>query len=41
MTPAPANLARDQRGATLVGFALVAPVLALMLVGALDVAHSL
>ncbi|MES2044334.1 MAG: TadE family protein [Pseudomonadota bacterium] len=41
MRRAPATLVRDKRGATIVEFAIVAPVLGLMLVGAFDVAHSL
>ena len=35
------GLGRDQRGATLTEFGLLIPVLALLLVGALDVGHSL
>lgn len=35
------RLAVDQRGATVVEFAIVAPVLCLVLVGAFDVAHTL
>jgi Flp pilus assembly protein TadG len=34
-------LARDERGVTVVEFGIVAPVLALLLVGGLDMAHSL
>lgn len=34
-------LARDQRGATLVEFAIVAPVMGLLLMGAFDIAHTL
>ncbi len=41
MRRAPAAFARDQRGATIIEFAIVAPVLSLMLVGAFDVAHTL
>lgn len=33
--------ARDQRGATLVEFAIVAPVMGLLLMGAFDIAHTL
>lgn len=35
------RLARDERGATIIEFAIVAPVMCLMLVGAFDVAHTL
>lgn len=35
------RLVRDERGATIVEFAIVAPVMCLMLVGAFDVAHTL
>lgn len=34
-------LGRDERGASVVEFALIAPVLALLLVGAFDIAHTL
>jgi len=37
----PRDLGRDQRGATLVEFAIVAPVLCVMLLGAFDMAHTL
>ena len=36
----PRALARDRRGATLVEFAIVAPVFLMMLVGVLDIAHG-
>ncbi len=35
------HLARDERGATIVEFAIVAPVMAILLLGAFDIAHSL
>ena len=35
------RLRDEQRGATLIEFAIVAPVLCLMLMGAFDIAHSL
>ncbi|RYD67221.1 MAG: pilus assembly protein [Sphingomonadales bacterium] len=35
------RLRRDQRGATIVEFAIVAPVMGMVLLGAFDVAHSL
>ena len=35
------SLARDRRGVTIVEFGIVAPVLALLLVGGLDMAHTL
>jgi Flp pilus assembly protein TadG len=38
---APGALRRDQSGATIVEFAMVAPVLGLVLLGAFDVAHTL
>lgn len=38
---APGALRRDESGATVVEFAMVAPVLALVLLGAFDVAHTL
>ncbi len=38
---APGALRRDESGATIVEFAMVAPVLGLVLLGAFDVAHSL
>jgi Flp pilus assembly pilin Flp len=38
--PLPA-LARDQRGATIVEFAMIAPVMGILLLGAFDVAHTL
>lgn len=41
MRRAPATFVRDKRGATVIEFAIVAPVLSLMLVGAFDVAHTL
>ena len=37
----PLRLASDTRGATIIEFAIVAPVMALMLLGAFDTAHSL
>lgn len=36
-----ASLGRDEAGATIVEFAMVAPVLGLMLLGAFDIAHTL
>ncbi|QIG79906.1 TadE/TadG family type IV pilus assembly protein [Stakelama tenebrarum] len=39
--PLLARLRRDSRGATLVEFAIVAPTLCLLLIGAFDVAHTL
>jgi Flp pilus assembly protein TadG len=39
--PAWRKLARDERGGTLIEFAIVAPVMCLFLVGAFDIAHSL
>jgi Flp pilus assembly protein TadG len=36
-----ARLAMDERGATIIEFAIVAPVMCLLLVGAFDVAHGL
>lgn len=41
LAPPFARLRRDTRGATVVEFAIVAPVLGLLLLGAFDVAHSL
>ena len=44
MTRRPAflpRLARDERGATIIEFAIVAPVMVLLLLGAFDVGHSL
>jgi len=41
MIPAAGHFARDKRGATIVEFAIVAPVMALMLLGGFDTAHSL
>lgn len=38
---APGALARDEAGATIIEFAMVAPVLGLVLLGAFDVAHTL
>ncbi|OYX46938.1 MAG: hypothetical protein B7Y97_13125, partial [Sphingomonas sp. 32-66-10] len=38
---APGALRRDESGATIVEFAMVAPVLGLVLLGAFDVAHTL
>lgn len=35
------RLARDERGATIIEFAIVAPVMGLLLLGAFDVAHTL
>lgn len=35
------QLARDERGATIVEFAIVAPVMGLVLLGAFDIAHTL
>jgi Flp pilus assembly protein TadG len=35
------HLGRDRRGATVVEFALIAPVLAVMLIGAFDIGHTL
>lgn len=35
------NLPRDERGAALVEFAIIAPVMSLLLLGALDIGHSL
>lgn len=35
------QLARDERGGTIIEFAIVAPVMALLLLGAFDVAHTL
>jgi Flp pilus assembly protein TadG len=35
------RVAQDERGATIVEFAIVAPVMALLLLGAFDIAHSL
>lgn len=35
------RLARDQRGATIVEFAMIAPVMGILLLGAFDVAHTL
>lgn len=37
----PTRLARDQRGVTVVEFAIIAPVMLLLLLGAFDTAHSL
>ena len=37
----PSSFARDTRGATIIEFAIVAPVMSLMLLGAFDTAHSL
>lgn len=39
--PIPGALARDEAGATVIEFAIVAPVLGLALLGAFDIAHTL
>jgi len=41
MTRPATDLLRDRRGATIVEFAIVAPVMALLLLGGFDVAHTL